>query len=311
MTSIREWAGIVHSSPRPAKRFIVEFRFYCDESYDSPKAKAAKGSAPLEPKCYIVGGFIGNQPTWEKVERRWADKNRRVHVPRYHASHLNAGTWEFDGWSKSRRLKYSKGILRILKQEGQRLHGMACGIHVDAYRRVISPDGQVKMGHPYLVCFNTLVAAIATHLEYGGFAPEDTFSVILDRNPCDMEAVAAFYSMKDDPGFPFRHRLEGCMPRDSEKAIGLQAADYVAYETFRLMQDKRKGVTEMRHVLNTMLGTTGFYACMFDEKTLENNKKSVEAATSNPGRCVIIPAYEWDRKPPRPPRTTVAQRSSK
>ncbi len=291
-TLIEQRAGLLHPARKPSQRFIVELRFFCDESYDPPKAKSIKGAPPLEPKCYVVGGFISDQRTWEKVERRWVSKNKRVHVARFHAAHLNAATWEYDGWKKGRRLRYSKDMLRILKDQKRRLHGISCGMFVDAYRRIISPEGQVKMGHPYLVCFKTCIATIALHMDHGGFAPDDTFSVVLDRNDLDIEAVRLFYAMKDDPNFIHRHRLETCTPGDSEKYIGLQPADFLAYETFRLMQGKRNGATQIREALNTMFGTTGFWGKQFGDETLEAAKPGIEAMNCLPGGAVIIPNYD-------------------
>jgi hypothetical protein len=281
----------------------VEFRFFSDESYDPPKTKRIKGAPPSEPMCYIVGGFIADQRTWEKIEKGWVNKNKRVGVPRYHAAHLNAGTWEFDGWSKGRRLRYSKDLLRILKRQKARLHGLSCGIFVDAYRRIISSEGQEKMGHPYLVCLKTCIATLALHMEYGGFAPEDTFSVVIDRSPLETDAVRTFYAMKDDPNFAYRHRLEACIFGASETLAGLQVADFIAYESFRLMQGKRNGVAEMRRALNGMLDSTGFLGYMFDDETLERNKDGVEATPCKPGGCVILPTYEWERRDSRAPRT--------
>jgi hypothetical protein len=86
------------------------FQFYCDESYDgNPKGnrKIAKDDAPFEPASYIVGGFFSDQTTWNKIDVAWTNKNRRVGVGRYHAAHLNGATYEYNGWSKNRRLQYN------------------------------------------------------------------------------------------------------------------------------------------------------------------------------------------------------------
>jgi hypothetical protein len=291
--SIKEKARILHPARDAAKRFIVEFSFFCDESYDPPKTKRLKGSPPLEPKCYVVGGFIGDQRTWEKVEGRWDRKNKRVGVPRYHAAHLNAATWEFDGWGKTRRLRYSKGMLRILKDQKKKLHGISCGLYVDDYRRIISADGQRKMGHPYLVCFKECIATIAQHMEYGGFAPEDTFSVVLDQNEHQIEAVDFFYKLKKS-NFPYRHRLETCTPGLATKYIGLQAADFVAYETFRLMQSIRNEIAQIRHALNVMFNTTGFMGHLYGEDALKKIAPLVDAAKCKANGYVGIPQYEWE-----------------
>lgn len=267
------------------------FGFYCDESYDS-RAK--------DPKTYSVAGFFGDQKTWARVERRWDSKNKRVKVPRYHASHLNAGTWEFDGWSTQRRLRYSKDMLQIIKDQKDKLHGCSCGLYVDEYRKIISPEGQRKMGHPYLVCFKSLIAMVAEQMDHGKFPLEDKFAVVLDQNKMqinnmqlDSEAVRLFYLMKDDVKFVHRHRLATCTPGSSEDFIGLQPADFVAYETYRLMHDHRSGKEKIRDALNTMIGTTRFLCEMFTGATLERVKDSVDAAECADNSCIIVPQQNF------------------
>lgn len=267
------------------------FRFYCDESHDSPKQKRT------EPRSYTVGGFFGDERSWGNVERRWKDKNKRVGVERYHAAHLNAATYEFDGWTPQRRLRYSKSILQILKDQKRKLHGVACGLYVDEYRSIISPSGQIKMGHPYLVCFKSVIASVARQMDSQKFPMADTFAVVLDRNRDEIngqrletEAVRTFYEMKDNPKFQHRDRLETCTPADSIDVVPLQSADFVAYEVNRLMHDKRNGTEKMRDALNSMLSSTGFMCQMFNDATLVQLKDEIEAShPCRPNGLVIIP----------------------
>ncbi len=247
-----------------------------------------------EPKSYVVGGFFGDQDSWNKVEKRWKRKNDLEGVPRYHAAHLNGSWWEYDGWSTSRRVRYSKEMLKILKNRGRKLHGISCGMHVDEYRTIISPSGQEKMGPPYLVCFKSVIAAVAEQMDYGGFRPEDQFATVIDRNDYDIEATRIFYEMKDNPAFAYRHRLATCTPGSAEEFIGLQPADFVAYETFRLMHDKRNGTTKIRAALNTMFGTTGFLGYLFGEESLSRIKDAVDATDCKPNGFVVIPPYIED-----------------
>lgn len=264
-------------------RHIVIFKFYCDESHDSPSSKKT------EPKSYVVGGFFGGQGTWEKVERRWKERNERAGVSRYHASHLNARTWEYEGWTKRQAKIYSKGMLKVLKDQHHDLHGLSCGLFVDAYRRIISPEGQLKMGHPYLVCFKTVIAVVAQQMDEAGYDQNDRFAVIVDRGEFELDAVRAFDAMKGDSKFKFKHRLESCTPGAAEDFLGLQPADFVAYETFRLLHERRKGPVEMRKSLASMLGTTGFLSYQFGEKTLHRIKDSVHNLPCGPDGFIVFP----------------------
>ena len=57
------------------------------------------------------------------------------------------------------------------------------------------------------------------------------------------------------------------------------------------MHGKRNGVTQIRHALNTMFGTTGFLGYAFEEKSLSRIKDALEAADCKPNGFVVIPPY--------------------
>ena len=147
------------------------------------------------------------------------------------------------------------------------------------------------MGHPYLICFKSMIARIAEQISHPelGFQSGDRFTVVLDRNPLDIDAVNIFYGMKDNPSFKYGSKLEDCVPGDAESFIGLQAADFVAYETFRLMHGKRNGVAAIRQALNGMFGTTGFMGDLFNADVFERIKNDLDSRPAAPNGFVIVP----------------------
>lgn len=268
------------------------FKFFCDESHDSTNQKRKPGDPPFDPRSYVVGGMFGDQESWSKVESGWARKNELEGVARYHASHLNAATWEYDDWSKARRVAYSKEMLAILKRPGKRLHGVSIGLFVDEYRKIISPAGQVKLGHPYLICFKTAMTTLASQMDYGGFQPEDQVDVIIDQNEHEAEALRLFQGMKADPGFKHRSRLANCVAGSAEEFIGLQVADFVAYEAFRLMHGKRTQADfDMRQPMRAVLGRIGFLGLAFGTETFSRIKDDVDRLPSLPNGFFIVPPY--------------------
>jgi hypothetical protein len=154
------------------------------------------------------------------------------------------------------------------------------------------------MGHPYLVCFKSVIACVAEQMDYAKFPLGDTFAVVLDQNTeevdgrrLDAEAVRIFYEMKGNQDFKYRHRLETCTPAESRTFIPLQPADFVAYEAHRLMHGKRNGTDKMRAALNSMLGTTNFMCQMFNDTTLLRLKDDIEASKCGPNGLIVIPKY--------------------
>lgn len=289
--SIRELSWVVNRAPRN-RRHILLFTFHCDESYDSPKQKLPPGSPPFEPTTYTVAGFFGDEKTWTRVERRWGNANSRFKVPRYHASHLNAKTYEYEGWSDSQKIKYGKQMLKILKDQKRKLHAVSCGLLADEYRRIVNEKGRENLGTPYLLCFKSCLTIIAKEME--DFPPEDQFAVVLDQNDFQTEAVKLFYDLKNDPGFVYRSRLATCTPAASEEVVVLQTADLIAYETFRLLHGRRQNPDmEIRKVLKLMFDTNGFSGYYYGGDTLQQIKQPAESATCRPnGFFVIMPTVE-------------------
>jgi hypothetical protein len=263
------------------------FTFNCDESYDSDPHQDSErvlGAAknPYIPRTYVVGGFFSNEIVWSKVKRSWDWKNKRVGVSRFHASHLNARDYEYEGWSRNRQIRYAKDMLRILKKQGLDLHAVSCGMLVREYENIISEQGRRNLGNPYIACFKTCVSMIARGMNQpkAGFYPEDQFAVVLDRNDFQTEAVDIFYKMKDDPGFRDRNRLATCTPASSEQVTELQTADLIAYETFRLLHGARDGVLTARKSLESMFSKNGFKGLYYGKQTLEKMKPAIEGAVN-------------------------------
>jgi hypothetical protein len=263
MISLREHVSLFGEAVR---RNIVLFKFHCDESYDSQRS---------EPRTYVVAGFFGDDITWGNVESRWNAINNDEHfrVARFHASHLNAKTYEYDGWDDVKKIDYSRQILKVVTDQRRRLHAYMCTIHADEYRRIISEHGREKLGHPYLVCFKTCIALIAKELDGGGFPSEDKIAVYLDRNPFDKEAEALFYELKDDPGFPYSSRLHSCTRAVMDELTVLQTGDLIAYEGFRWNHDRRLlADANTRVVMKAMQDHNGMTERYYGTKTLTELK---------------------------------------
>jgi hypothetical protein len=281
MISIREYAGIFHPGRRE-KRNLVLFRFYCDESYDGKSN---------DPDFFTMSGFFSDQPTWEEVEGEWFAVNQHYGVQRgFHATELNGRgpKTRYAGWDKARADEYSARLLHCVNRQKMRMRAYNCGIRGDAYRKVISGAGQIKMGHPWICCFQSCIAMIAKDMET--LPREDTFSVVLGReNRFDALAVAAFGSMAENPSFPYRHRLDTCTPGNPEKVIPLQVADLMAFEYFKRMWGTDKGRAK-RPPLELIQQHNAYCEGFFSEETFTRMKSDIESSICGPNQLVVIPS---------------------
>jgi hypothetical protein len=252
--------------------------FYCDESYSSSK-----------PNAYVVAGFIATDRVWGKVERAWKNKNHRVGVTRFHASHLNALDYEFEGWMAQRSKRYTKSLIRILQKPKRDLHAVSVGILRQDYELIISEAGRKKFGNPYIVCFKQSIALIAQEMYNGNWEPDDKFSVILDRNDFQAEAQEVFFKMKDSgERWPASRHLGTCASGSAEEYIPLQAADLIAYETFRLLESKARGREKIRKALRKLLPKNGFSGYYYEPELLRDIKDTIENAQVEPNGFIAL-----------------------
>jgi hypothetical protein len=256
--------------------------FYCDESYDSPQHR---------PHNYCVAGLLGEERTFKKLEDNWTGINTRCGVSRFHAAPLNARHGEYAGWDRVQQQQYSKRFLKAFQKRGGNLQVTSIGIHADAYRQLFSLQAQERFGHPYIACFKMCIAMLASYMRK--LPSEYQLSVIFERNELSADIVKAFYLLKDldaDIG----SRLATCIPGQWDKNVSLQPADLVAYESMRLIKDKRTG-TDMRWAFKQLLGVSGFIGYYLDANALKDMAPLAEQATCLPGGWLpVSPQFDPD-----------------
>lgn len=259
------------------------FRFYCDESYDG-KAQ--------NPDYFTIRGFLSDQPTWEEVEEEWQAINFRYGVSVFHATHLNSKAGEYDEWCRSKACEYSAELLSAVNRQGLRMVAYNCGVLGDQYRGIVSPAGQIKLGHPWIMCFQSCIAMVAKHMET--LPAEDGFAVVMGKESrFEALAVSAFGQMAENPLFPYRDRLITCAPGTPEKFIGLQVADLMAYEYYKRMRQWASAgekVPEPRPPLALIRKHNNYAEGLFGKSWFTANREQIESIQCGPNQLVVIPS---------------------
>lgn len=249
--------------------------FYCDESYDSPQHK---------PPNYCVAGLLGEEETFRLLEKNWAGVNERFGVRRSHASPLNARDGEYAGWDKDKQRQYSKRLVRALQKRGGNLQITSIGMHADSYRELFSEAAKERFGPPYIACFKMCIAMLASYMR--DLPEEYRLSVIFERNEISAQIVAAFNLVKS-LNQEFGSRLATCIPGQWAEDISLQPADLVAYESMRIIKEKRSD-EDRRWALKQLFSISGFMGYYLDSNILAEFAKLAEQATCLPGGWVPV-----------------------
>jgi hypothetical protein len=227
---------------------VLQFKF--DESYDN--------------QIMSVGGWIGNVQQWKRLESTW---QRRVDfenahsrddqkITRYHATEMNCKGGEYKNWDKEMCLDFSKKLIHMLSK--RRMAALAVACDMNAIREVF-PKGEPSelKARTYTLCFKALMVDIA-HVMLAYF-PGDTVLLIHDHGNWDAEALRAYNLMIEEADreperiWGSRNLFEGLLAKTGRESVGLQAADMIAYETFKGVKARtnspeaamRGAVTEM------------------------------------------------------------------
>jgi hypothetical protein len=224
---------------------ILQFKF--DESYDH--------------QILALGGWIATELEWERLEGSWKryidDENERSEpsqqITRYHATEMNCKGGEFKYWSHPKCIRFSRKLIKTLAKRKMGAIGIGC--NMPAIQN-IWPNGEKKTlnRRTYILCMKSMMVDFA-HIMEEYFAG-DRVILIHDHNDWDQMVLEGYDLMVNEPQWEYGHLFAGIVSKSSKdpSAIGLQAADMIAYEIFKGIKAKTVSRdAEMRAVMKEFL----------------------------------------------------------
>ena len=202
---------------------VLTFKF--DESYNN--------------RTLCVGGWLALASEWARLENQWSKRiehqnsvmpeNKRI--SRFHAANLNCYDHEFKNWTKDESKLFTGKLLNIIQRRN--LVAISCGIRIDDFFEVFAENNpKSDMGVVYSLCMKMVMVELGHALDE---LPDHKIFIIHDHGNWDTAALQGYNSMVDEPRWQSRDRLVGITPGLWEQAVGLQAADLIAYETFKTL----------------------------------------------------------------------------
>jgi hypothetical protein len=201
---------------------IVQFKF--DESYDR--------------QIMCVGGWIADEYEWRRLESRWQrridQENARSRpdqqITRFHATEMNCKDGEYANWDRDKCVNLSKKLITLLAQ--RKMGALAIACDMNAIKEVF-PKGDTEglIRRTYILCFKQMMVDLAHIIE--DYFPGDSVLLVHDHGNWDEFLLAAYNRVTDEKAWPRRAAFEGLSAKTGKMAIGLQAADMIAYEVFK------------------------------------------------------------------------------
>jgi hypothetical protein len=252
------------------ERFLVLIAGYIDESGNKD--------------FFTLSCILTIPAKWTDIERKWKSVLRetnkdlrrqgRPQISRYHAADCSSCVGEFTGWSVTEQITFSKKLIAIIKYGLTTV--MAFSVPMEDFVAVC-PEYR---DHPEKQMYGILIKFIMTQLIHdiktqskGWRLKPYRIAFVHDRSSRDGDMLAAFDQMKEDVTFEGREHFTTIASMGWQDCIPLQAADLVAYETFKDSVNLASGKPRPRRKsLESMLEPNS----LFGGHSLSFNRKSLE-----------------------------------
>jgi hypothetical protein len=206
---------------------------YCDESYS--------GDLKTTP-VYVVAGFVANAEQWQLFELLWLEDMRLLNIENIgcHASKCATGAGPYRHMNAKRRKDIQHRL--IVDIVAAKLYGVVAIVEMAAYHKhkgdlfALFPKHERQYYKPHVRAVEQCVQQMCRATEKVTTEP---IAFVVDQNVGNGSVKGSFRIARNHRANPWRDRL-GSFTEDSRmRAVGLQAADMLAYAAFRFANGKR------------------------------------------------------------------------
>jgi hypothetical protein len=191
----------------------ILYRVYGDESHDEKSSRV-----------FSVAGVFGSERDWEELDLAWAD---RIGGKIFHAADCEANRGDFSAGSDIENKRLYKDLTHLLCRS--RLMGRGHAIDLVGWKRFF-PD--LLEDVPYYTCFRNVVRECGTLALLS--IPQDKVEFTFDqRKESNYNAGVLYSYMTELTEWKASHVLHGKIGFDSRATVGIQAADLIARETMK------------------------------------------------------------------------------
>ncbi|HEY3770136.1 MAG TPA: DUF3800 domain-containing protein [Candidatus Angelobacter sp.] len=212
------------------------FKFKFDESYDAD--------------WMTIGGWVGEQSQWEQLESGWkqciAEQNARHRpdqkIDGFHATLLNGYHDPFHNWNEMMSREFTAALVNIVL--ASKMMFIASAVDLRSFRRVNPEFADEAQKWCYGLAIRQGIINVSNVFQ--GYPSEHHVAIVFESGNWNAHAIES-YDLQLRELHPVQaERFESITKKEKKDCIGLQAADLIAFETF-----KRIGLLEQKN--NTYL----------------------------------------------------------
>jgi hypothetical protein len=205
--------------------------------------------------------WISIESAWKKVLRqknRELKKSGRKEISRFHTADCSSCVGEFEGWSIPEQIEFSKKLLDIFNVYVTSF--VAFTFPIGDFKEVFSEHANDPYPQMYGFLTKFIMLQLVEEIECDGHIPSIpvNFALFHDRTSHDSDLLSAFnHTMNEDQTFDKQKYFSSITSIGWESCVPLQAADLIAYEAFKSIDNQSAG-RKPRRSLTTLRKSPNF-----------------------------------------------------
>lgn len=240
---------------------------YCDDSGTDKKNRSA-----------VVAGYLSNVAQWDIFRKEWSLVLKDFKVKQMHRTDLENFKGEFTedrGWNPTRRKAFLARLHPIINRRMKLSIGTAV-IRKD-FEEVIPKEVQKKFGGVYGWCAHTCLVKLRIWCEMPGRRHTEPIQWVFEAGTLGHGQVDAmfnelFRNQQQRADWRMDWRIKGWSFQGKD-IVPLQAADVLAYELFKLVENQVLDGSKkhnVRHSIRDLMRTAdGKYIDIWDKERLQ------------------------------------------
>ena len=173
----------------------------------------------------------------------------RPTIKRFHATELNGGTGEFEGWTQEERIKLAKSLIRVIRYHIS--SHMALTMELSDLQAEWPENGDDPISFAFNVMMKLFMLEIGEILENEKMTENIDF--VIERGPGSEPMLAAFDQLMNEDQFKYKERFESIREGSWESDMLLQVADLFSYEAYKDAQRRGQNKEEPRKSMQALL----------------------------------------------------------
>jgi hypothetical protein len=201
------------------------FIVYCDDSGTSPDQRTA-----------VAAGYLASAGQWDKFNPRWNSLLASYGVSRLHRVDLEARKKEFKDWDPDRQREFLRKAHAVVRDNTY--IALGSGVIKTDYEEVMPQWVKDLFGGVYGWCVNECLVHVAKWCEKLRKPYDGQINWVFERGTAGSgQVVKMLENLSEDPAWGPRLRL-GAWSFEGKDTLPLQAADMVAYEVFKQIENR-------------------------------------------------------------------------